>query len=237
MHKSDYSVLKQKGKYCPNILVFGLNKNKRVTLNTSKINTLYFDHYRPQRSWGKVIFSVVCVKNSVYRQGSTWAGTPPEQVPPLRQVQSPGGYTLHQVHPPSRYTLLGSYTRLPGTPLASTPPRKVYPPGRYTPWAGTPPGQVHPLPLGRDTPKEQCMFGDTGNKRVVRILLECILVFICVWSRDTYDKREIIWSRFRSTRKWHELFELSDLKMSTWPPESTENSAQRHQSAGAPAEF
>ena len=38
------------------------------------------------------------------------------------------------------------------------------PPGRYTPS-----GQVH-------TPPEQCMLGDTGNKRAVRILLECILV-------------------------------------------------------------
>ena len=33
------------------------------------------------------------------------------------------------------------------------------------------PGSSHPLP------REQCMLGDTGNKRAVRILLECILVF------------------------------------------------------------
>ena len=38
-----------------------------------------------------------------------------------------------------------------------------------------------PLPgadtlLGVDTLPEQCMPGDTGNKRMVRILLECILV-------------------------------------------------------------
>ena len=38
-------------------------------------------NYRPQRSWGKVIFSVACVKNSVHRGGV------------------PG-----QVHPPGRYT-------------------------------------------------------------------------------------------------------------------------------------
>ena len=35
-------------------------------------------------------------------------------------------------------------------------------------------GQV-PTPPGRYTPREQCMLGDTGNKRTVRILLECIL--------------------------------------------------------------
>ena len=36
--------------------------------------------------------------------------------------------------------------------------------GRYTPRPGTP------------LPPEQCMLGNTGNKRAVRILLECILV-------------------------------------------------------------
>ena len=39
----------------------------------------------------------------------------------------------------------------------------------YTPQEQTP-------PLGADTPSAQCMLGDTGNKRAVRILLECILV-------------------------------------------------------------
>ena len=49
------------------------------------------------------------------------------------------------------------------------PERYTPSPGRYTPCpAGTPPG--------RYTPQEQCMLGDTGNKRTVRILLECILV-------------------------------------------------------------
>ena len=38
---------------------------------------------------------------------------------------------------------------------------------------GTPQQQIPPR--SRYTP--QCMLGDTGNKRVVRILLECILVF------------------------------------------------------------
>ena len=31
-------------------------------------------------------------------------------------------------------------------------------------------------PFREHTPQEQCMLGDTGNKRAVRILLECILV-------------------------------------------------------------
>ena len=31
-------------------------------------------------------------------------------------------------------------------------------------------------PPGSRSPREQCMLGDTDNKRAVRILLECILV-------------------------------------------------------------
>ena len=61
--------------------------------------------YRMQRSWGKVIFSEECVKNSVHR-GDRSHGTPPRQVHP-RAGTPPG-----QVHPQA------------GTP-----------PGRYTPWS------------------------------------------------------------------------------------------------------
>ena len=47
-------------------------------------------------------------------------------------------------------------------------------------WTGIPLGRYPPSRqvhhLGRYTPREQCMLGDTGNKRTVRILLECILV-------------------------------------------------------------
>ena len=48
---------------------------------------------------GKVIFSVVCVKNSVHKGGylgryTPWAGTVPGQIPP-QQVHPP-----RQVHPP-----------------------------------------------------------------------------------------------------------------------------------------
>ena len=48
-------------------------------------------------------------------------------------------------------------------------PGQVHPPGRY------------PHPPGRYTPLEQCMLRDTGNKRAVRILLKCILVFVFVY--------------------------------------------------------
>ena len=78
------------------------------------------------------------------------------------------------------------------TPWKQTPPRSRHPPpppkeadtppGSRHPWeADTPPGkQTLPeadTPSGsRHSPPAQCMLGDTGNKRVVRILLECILV-------------------------------------------------------------
>ena len=65
----------------------------------------------------------------------------------------------------------------------SPPPGADSPPGADTPvGADTTPGSRHTLwqqtPPGADAPPAQCMLGDTGNKRAVRILLECILVKI-----------------------------------------------------------
>ena len=126
---------------------------KWVCIVGSKIYQLKNDHTRDfslppaNEVWGKVIFSEVCVKNSVHR-GEYLGRYPPDQV-----------------HPPG-----------PGTP-----PRPGTPPGRYTyprdqvPPIGTPPGSGT---LSRTRyPPEKCMLGDTGNKRAVSILLECILVF------------------------------------------------------------
>ena len=143
-----------------------------LTICFQKCFLYYLCFYRPQRSWGKVIFSEACVKNSVHGGGVPgqvhlpWAGTPPGRYTtqtgtqagtPSRQVHSPAGT------PPQVY------------PLAGTPPgRQVHPLGRYPliryPLVRYPPGQV-PTP-----PQTQCMLGDTGNKRAVRILLECNLV-------------------------------------------------------------
>ena len=59
-----------------------------------------------------------------------------------------------------------------GTPQYQVHPLQdqVHPPGRYTPWGQVPPDTRYPPFPG------QCMLGDTGNKRAVRILLECIIV-------------------------------------------------------------
>ena len=102
-------------------------------------------------------------------------------------------------YPPGRYNPhVGTPPMTKYTPWAGTPPGPGTPPGtRYTPLrpgtpcqAGTPPqqvksqagtpDQVHPPRTrythpGPGTPPEQCMVGDMG-KRVVPILLECILV-------------------------------------------------------------
>ena len=88
--------------------------------------------YRPQRSWGKVMFlhvSVILLTGGV--SASVHAGI---HHPPWEQTPTPGADTS---------------------------------PGANTPGADTP---LEEIPL------EQCMLGDRGNKRAVRILLECILV-------------------------------------------------------------
>ena len=86
------------------------------------------------------------------RPGIPWTRyTPPDQLHPQDQVHTP-----RPVTPPR-----------PGTPRPGKHPRPVTPPG-----PGTPP-RTRYTPR---TPPEQCMLGDTGNKRAVRILLDCILV-------------------------------------------------------------
>ena len=107
--------------------------------------------YRPQRSWGKVMFLQVSV--ILLTGGGTWPGTSPQtrytprdQVPP-----GPGTPSRNQVHPPQ--------TRYPLPRTRYTPWDQVHPPGtrypprtRYPPTPGTPRDQVHPP--GPDTPPE-----------------------------------------------------------------------------------
>ena len=105
-------------------------------------------------------------------RGSTWAGTPLDQVHPLgRYTPRPGttswaGTPPGPGTPPGRYTPQTRYTPLPGPGI---PPRTRYTPPDLVLPPGSPPGT-------RYIPPEQCMLGDTGNKRAVCILLECILV-------------------------------------------------------------
>ena len=129
------------------------------------------------------MFLHLSVSHSVHRGGGgTWAGTPPGRYP-LAGTPPWAGTSHGQVQPswagtPQAGTPLGRHTP---TPWASTPPWQVHPlagtpPGRYTPPAGTPPSPGRYTPRAGTAPPEQCMLGDTGNKRTVRILLECIFV-------------------------------------------------------------
>ena len=49
-------------------------------------------NYRPQRIWGKVIFSVACVKNSVHGGVVPGQVPPPGQAHPLLAGTLPGGH-------------------------------------------------------------------------------------------------------------------------------------------------
>ena len=124
------------------------------------------NHYRPQRSWGKVMFLQVCVilftggeyltrytPRTRYTPQTRY--TPRDQVHPWDQVHPP----LDQVHPPrpgtpprTRYTPRTRYPLdqvHPPPRTRYTPPRQV-PPGPCTP---TPPDQVHSPQTG--TPPDQ----------------------------------------------------------------------------------
>ena len=58
-----------------------------------------FSFYRPQRSWGKAIFSEACVKNSVHRAGvvsqHALQATPPRADTPFPQEQTAAPRSRH----------------------------------------------------------------------------------------------------------------------------------------------
>ena len=86
-------------------------------------------------------------------------------------------YTLHTGRDSDREPLLTPATKLGQGNISSSMCQEFCSQGEYLgryppPQAGTPPGRYTPA-------REQRMLGDTGNKRAVRIRLECILVFYC----------------------------------------------------------
>ena len=135
--------------------------------------------------WGKVMYLHVSV--ILFTGGSTWAGIPPSQ------------YTPWAGTPQAGTSPLGRYAPKAGTPPGRYPPGQVHPLGQVHPQAGTPPWAGTP-PLGRYTPGNACW--DTVNKRVGRILLECILVFsVCTYTVNEvscvkYVSQELL-ERFR----------------------------------------
>ena len=127
-------------------------------------------YYRPQRSWGKVMFLQVCV---ILFTGGEYLTR----------------YTLlDQVPPRTRYIPPRPGTPPPGQgtpPGPGTPPWTMYNPRtRYTPpGQGTPPRTRYP-PDQVQPPWDQ---GDTVYAQLVRILLECILVG-CVYEQNSIVK-------------------------------------------------
>ena len=112
------------------------------------------------------VFTLVC--QSFCSQGGV-----PGQVHPPDQVHPPGPGTPPRIRYPPRHI----HPLEPGT----TTQDEVHHPGRYPRDQVHPHGQIHPQagsPPRTRYPSEQCMLGDTSNKRAVRILLECILVYI-----------------------------------------------------------
>ena len=97
--------------------------------------------------------------------------TPRTRFTPPRKRYAPWDWIqpLVQVHPRGPATPPG-----PGTAPLQT--RYTTPTTLTTPGTRYPPDQVHHSRPG--TPPKQCMLGDTGNKWVVRILPECILVIL-----------------------------------------------------------
>ena len=120
-------------------------------------------YYRPQQSWAKVMFlqaSVILLTGRSVCLSACWDTHPLSRHPQSRQ-------------PPQQ---------TPPTPMGADPPR-ADPPSRH------PPGSRHPLP-GADTPQSRHLPEQTAslgsrlqhtvNKKPLRILLECILVWTCI---------------------------------------------------------
>ena len=114
-------------------------------------------YYRPQTKFAKIMFLHLSVSHSVYGGGRC-----------LPQCML--RYTA-----PKADTSLGADTPQEQTPSGADTLWSRPLPGADTLLSRHPPKQTPPLSRH---PPVQCMLGDTGNKRAVRILLECILVWV-----------------------------------------------------------
>ena len=118
-------------------------------------------NYCPQTKFAKVTFLHLSVSHSVHRGVSA----------SVRDGIHPPG---KQTTPRSRHPSGSRHPR----PEADTPRKQTAPRSRYLL------GSRHPPPA-------QCMLGDMGNKRVVRILLECILVVYKIYSVELVNRQLI----------------------------------------------
>ena len=155
----------------------GLKHHHSVTTDLRHI-ILQFNYYRPQRSWGKVMFSQACVILFTGGSASVLAGI---HTPPGADTHPPGADTPGSRHPP------GADTHPPG---ADTPG------SRHPPWSRHPPEQ---------TPQEQThtppsMQGDTVNARA-SYWNAILFVFFCPTETDSYYTYQILnFFQAKSTR-------------------------------------
>ena len=123
-------------------------------------------YYRPQRSWAKVMFLqafvILSTGGGMVCLSACWDTTPLEQTPP-EQIP-PGADTPWADTPQSRHPL----SRHPST-LEQTPPRLSAPP--------TPLGLSTSPPQTKCTPPGSRLW-HMVNERPIRIVLECILVYL-----------------------------------------------------------
>ena len=151
--------------------------------------TLYVGlyHYRPQWSWGKVIFSEACVKNSVHRGvlsrptprgmlgGSVWGVSRPT---PRGEVGRSGrGVQTQGYNGGSGWGYPGSHLGGQDHTWGSrpTPGAQVHTrgyPGPHLGGSGPDPGGCIPACTEANPPRQLLLWA-------VRILLECILVSYC----------------------------------------------------------
>ena len=128
--------------------------------------------------WGKVIFSQVCVKNSVHSGAVSQHALQVVSQHALQQVHPPGGcipqhcsmvhpwdHTPLPGHPPGGFLVNGGWDQVCSRGPVFTPRGTAIIGTRSAPGGYTP---------GGDPPGAYCC-----NKRAVRILLECILISFC----------------------------------------------------------
>ena len=131
------------------------------------IHIICITYYRPQTKFAKFMFLHVSVILSTVRVG----GLPQCMLgyhTPQDQAAPPGPGTPWEQTPRGQ------------TPLDQAPPWDQTPPWTRPSQTRHPPG-TRPLPL-----RNQCILGDTVNKRAVCIVLECNLVFSAIdsaWQR------------------------------------------------------
>ena len=139
--------------------------------------------YRPQRSWGKVMFSQACVilftgeclPQCMLGYHPPGADTPQSRHIPLEQTPPPGSR-----HPPCRHPPRADIPPQEQTPQRRHSPGADTPVGTDTPWSRPPPQSRCPWEQTPPSPHPTPPLGDTVNARAVRILLECNLVIVFI---------------------------------------------------------